>query len=38
MSVMGHPMHLHGHHCRVVEISRQARGAMSDTHYVPLTT
>lgn len=36
MSMMGHPMHLHGHVFQVVNINGQAiRGAMRDTVYVP---
>ena len=36
MSVMGHPMHLHGHAFQVVRINGFAvRGAMRDTDYVP---
>lgn len=36
MSMMGHPMHLHGHVFQVVEINgRRLSGAMRDTVYVP---
>jgi len=36
MSMMGHPMHLHGHVFQVVNINGQAiSGAMRDTVYVP---
>lgn len=36
MSMMGHPMHLHGHHFQVVGINGQRlAGAMRDTVYVP---
>ncbi|WP_435258284.1 multicopper oxidase family protein [Thioclava sp. FR2] len=36
MSMMGHPMHLHGHVFQVVEINgRRISGAMRDTVYVP---
>jgi FtsP/CotA-like multicopper oxidase with cupredoxin domain len=36
MSMMGHPMHLHGHVFQVVNINGQAlKGAMRDTVYVP---
>ncbi|NHF74423.1 multicopper oxidase family protein [Paracoccus xiamenensis] len=36
MSMMGHPMHLHGHHFQVVAINGQRfPGAMRDTVYVP---
>ncbi|QQM28985.1 multicopper oxidase family protein [Martelella lutilitoris] len=36
MSMMGHPMHLHGHHFRVVGINgRVLEGAVRDTVYVP---
>ena len=36
MSMMGHPMHLHGHAFQVVNISGKAiNGAMRDTVYVP---
>lgn len=39
MSMMGHPMHLHGHHFQVVEIGgRRMGGAMRDTLYVPPMT
>lgn len=35
-SMMGHPMHLHGHHFQVVEIDgRRLVGAMRDTVWVP---
>ena len=36
MSMMGHPMHLHGHHFQVVAINgRRFSGALRDTVYVP---
>ncbi|OZA11683.1 MAG: copper oxidase, partial [Rhodobacterales bacterium 17-64-5] len=36
MSMMGHPMHLHGHAFQVVNINGKAvNGAMRDTVYVP---
>lgn len=36
MSMMGHPMHLHGHSFQVVEINgRRMAGARRDTVYVP---
>ena len=36
MSMMGHPMHLHGHAFQVVNINgRAVNGAMRDTVYVP---
>ena len=36
MSMMGHPMHLHGHHFRVVGLNGKAvDGALRDTVYVP---
>ena len=36
MSMMGHPMHLHGHHFQVVGINgRTLEGAVRDTVYVP---
>ncbi|MCA0270548.1 MAG: multicopper oxidase domain-containing protein [Proteobacteria bacterium] len=36
MSMMGHPMHLHGHSFQVVEINgRRLSGALRDTVYVP---
>lgn len=36
MSMMGHPMHLHGHHFQVVAIDgNRFSGAMRDTVYVP---
>ena len=36
MSMMGHPMHLHGHHFQVVVINGEAmEGAVRDTVYVP---
>ncbi|AJY45602.1 multicopper oxidase family protein [Martelella endophytica] len=36
MSMMGHPMHLHGHHFQVVGINGRAmEGAVRDTVYVP---
>jgi FtsP/CotA-like multicopper oxidase with cupredoxin domain len=36
MSVMGHPMHLHGHRFQVVNVNgRQISGALRDTVYVP---
>ena len=36
MSMMGHPMHLHGHAFQVVNINGKAiKGAMRDTVYVP---
>ncbi|WP_347311814.1 multicopper oxidase family protein [Defluviimonas sp. SAOS-178_SWC] len=36
MSMMGHPMHLHGHVFQVVEINgRRFAGALRDTVYVP---
>lgn len=36
MSMMGHPMHLHGHAFQVVNINgRPVNGAMRDTVYVP---
>lgn len=36
MSMMGHPMHLHGHHFQVVAINDKAiNGALRDTVYVP---
>ncbi|MEQ9037342.1 MAG: multicopper oxidase family protein [Silicimonas sp.] len=36
MSMMGHPMHLHGHVFQVVEINgRRVAGALRDTVYVP---
>ena len=36
MSMMGHPMHLHGHVFQVVSINGRAiKGAMRDTVYVP---
>jgi len=36
MSMMGHPMHLHGHAFQVVEINgRRFSGALRDTVYVP---
>jgi FtsP/CotA-like multicopper oxidase with cupredoxin domain len=36
MSMMGHPMHLHGHVFQVVNINgRAVNGAMRDTIYVP---
>ncbi|NRC56383.1 multicopper oxidase domain-containing protein [Mesorhizobium sediminum] len=39
MSMMGHPMHLHGHHFQVVEIGgRRMGGAMRDTLYIPPMT
>jgi len=39
MSMMGHPMHLHGHHFQVVEINgRRLSGAMRDTLYIPPMT
>jgi FtsP/CotA-like multicopper oxidase with cupredoxin domain len=35
-SMMGHPMHLHGHHFQVVEINgRRLAGAMRDTVWLP---
>jgi FtsP/CotA-like multicopper oxidase with cupredoxin domain len=35
-SMMGHPMHLHGHHFQVVAIDgRRLNGAMRDTVWVP---
>ncbi len=39
MSMMGHPMHLHGHAFQVVNINGRAiNGAMRDTVYVPPMT
>ncbi|WP_374634126.1 multicopper oxidase family protein [Paracoccus sp. (in: a-proteobacteria)] len=39
MSMMGHPMHLHGHHFQVVAINgRRLAGALRDTVYVPPMT
>ena len=39
MSMMGHPMHLHGHHFQVVGINgERLAGAMRDTVYVPPMT
>ena len=39
MSMMGHPMHLHGHVFQVVNINgRAVNGAMRDTVYVPPMT
>ena len=36
MSMMGHPMHLHGHVFQVVDINgRRVDGARRDTVYVP---
>lgn len=36
MSMMGHPMHLHGHHFQVVAINgKRFPGALRDTVYVP---
>lgn len=36
MSMMGHPMHLHGHHFQVVAINgKRFVGALRDTVYVP---
>ena len=36
MSMMGHPMHLHGHAFQVVNVNGRAiKGAMRDTVYVP---
>ena len=36
MSMMGHPMHLHGHVFQVVNVNGRAiSGAMRDTVYVP---
>ncbi|WP_379141019.1 multicopper oxidase family protein [Paracoccus pacificus] len=36
MTMMGHPMHLHGHHFQVVAINgKRFPGAMRDTVYVP---
>ncbi len=36
MSMMGHPMHLHGHVFQVVGLNgRAVRGALRDTVYVP---
>ncbi len=36
MSMMGHPMHLHGHHFQVVALNGTlVKGAMRDTVYVP---
>ena len=36
MSMMGHPMHLHGHRFQVVNVNgRQISGALRDTVYVP---
>ncbi len=36
MSMMGHPMHLHGHSFQVVEVNgRRLNGARRDTVYVP---
>ncbi|WP_278876812.1 multicopper oxidase family protein [Paracoccus yeei] len=36
MSMMGHPMHLHGHHFQVVAINgNRVAGALRDTVYVP---
>ncbi|WP_180898673.1 multicopper oxidase family protein [Martelella soudanensis] len=36
MSMMGHPMHLHGHHFQVVGLNgRPLEGALRDTVYVP---
>lgn len=39
MSMMGHPMHLHGHVFQIVEINgRKVNGARRDTVYVPPMT
>jgi FtsP/CotA-like multicopper oxidase with cupredoxin domain len=39
MSMMGHPMHLHGHHFQVVGLNGRAlAGALRDTVYVPPMT
>jgi FtsP/CotA-like multicopper oxidase with cupredoxin domain len=39
MSMMGHPMHLHGHHFQVVALNGRAlAGALRDTVYVPPMT
>ena len=39
MSIMGHPMHLHGHHFQVVALNGRAlAGALRDTVYVPPMT
>ena len=36
MSMMGHPMHLHGHVFQVVGLNgRAVRGALRDTVYLP---
>ncbi|MFN0115562.1 MAG: multicopper oxidase family protein [Paracoccaceae bacterium] len=36
MSMMGHPMHLHGHAFQVIDLNgRQVRGAVRDTLYLP---
>jgi FtsP/CotA-like multicopper oxidase with cupredoxin domain len=39
LSMMTHPMHLHGHHFQIVGINGQAiSGAMRDTVFVPHMT
>lgn len=36
MSMMGHPMHLHGHVFQIVKVNGEAiKGAIRDTVYVP---
>jgi FtsP/CotA-like multicopper oxidase with cupredoxin domain len=36
MSIMAHPMHLHGHHFQVVALNdKPVRGALRDTVHIP---